>query len=206
MPKTNEENPLATAFISCSLRSDDRPFVEFVEKILRVHRIEPIGTVGLFSAAPTNPAEHMKKNIEQADFVVIVATKRYMQNDLKTGKQSNGLPEMVHVEAGMAYMANKPVVAFVEQGTDVGGFLPNVTQYITLTGEEADLASKWNLITSLIENTYDLVKKAKNHANGQAFLKILTGGLAVFGGIKLVQSLTSENKPKKKQNIKRKRR
>lgn len=127
---------VASAFVSCSLRKEDKPFVEFIERILIAHRIRVFGTVGLYSASPENVAVHMKENIPQSDFVVIVATPRYIQKDLKSGKITYGLSEMVHVEAGMAYMAEKPVIAFVKEGTEVGGFLPNVTQFIILNGQQ----------------------------------------------------------------------
>jgi hypothetical protein len=60
-------NHLAKAFVSCSLRAEDEPFIELVENILRNHNILPFGTVGKYSAAPENPAESMRKNIPEAD-------------------------------------------------------------------------------------------------------------------------------------------
>lgn len=204
MTENNQNNFIATAFLSCSLRQEDRPFIEYVERILIAHKIQPIGTVGLFSAAPTNTAEHMKKNIPLADFVVIVATPRYLQKDLKTGKLSYGLSEMVHVETGMAYMANKPVVVFVQEGTEVGSFLPNVTQYIVLNGRQDDLQLKWTLINSLIRNAYNIVRQIKEQDANKSFWNALTTGLAIFGGIKLAQALTTEDKPTRTTTTKRK--
>ena len=204
MTENNQTNFVATAFLSCSLRQEDRPFIEYIERILKSHRIKLIGTVGLFSASPTNTAEHMKKNIPLADFVVIVATPRYLQKDLKTGKLSYGLSEMVHVETGMAYMADKPVVVFVQEGTDVGSFLPNVTQYIILNGRQEDLQMKWGLINSLIRNAYNIVRQIKEQAANKSFWGALTTGLAIFGGIKLAEALTTEEKPKRKTTIRRK--
>lgn len=195
MSNTNADF-LATAFISCSLRDEDRDFVGYIEQILIEHRIKPIGTVGLFSAAPVNTAEHMKNNIPLADFVVIVATPRYIQRDLKTGKESFGLSEMVHVETGMAYMSNKPVVVFVQEGTNVGSFLPNVTQYVTLNGQPMDLDKKWGLINSLISNTYSIIRKIKDEAASKSFLNVLTAGLAIYGGFKLVQTISEPKKSK----------
>jgi hypothetical protein len=204
MTQNNQTNFVATAFLSCSLRTEDKQFVEYIERILVAHRIKPFGTVGLFSASPTNTAAHMKKNIPLADIVVIVATPRYLQKDLKTGKISYGLSEMIHVETGMAYMAGKPVVAFVQEGTDVGNFLPNVTQYIILNGQQADLSSKWSLINSLIRNAYGIVRQIKDQEANKSFWGALTTGLAIFGGIKIVESL-SDNKPKSRTTTKRKR-
>lgn len=197
---------LATAFVSCSLRTEDKPFIDFVEQILERHRIKPFGTVGRYSAAPINTAEHMKKNIPQADIVVIIATPRYFQKDLHTGQYSYGLSEMVHVETGMAYMANKPVVVFVQEGTHIGNFLPNITQYIVLNGHNIDLHNKWKLINSLLQNAYSLVKRIKEQESSKAFGSILKTGLAIWGGLTIADTLFSEEKPKRRRtNAKRKR-
>ncbi len=188
----------ATAFVSCSLRLEDQPFIEYVEKILKQNRIKPIGTVGKYSASPINPAEHMKQNIPFADMVVIIATPRYVQKDIQTGKISYGLPEMVHVETGMAYMSGKPVVVFVQEGTSVGNFLPNITQYITLNGNRTDLVNKWSLITSLLNNSQQIVKRLNEAKSSKEVGNLLKLGLAVVGGFTIVESLFTVDKPKKK--------
>jgi hypothetical protein len=105
---------------------------------------------------------------------------------------------MVHVETGMAYMADKPVVVFVQEGTEVGSFLPDVTQYIILNGRQEDLQLKWTLINSLIRNAYNIVRQIKEQAANKSFWSALTTGLAIFGGIKLAEALTSEEKPRRK--------
>ncbi len=140
-----------------------------------------------------NIAEHMRQNIPLVDFIVIVATPRYIQKDIKTGNKSLGLSEMVHVEAGMAYMAKKPVLAFVQEGTNGGNFLPNVTQYITLNGRNEDLKNKWELINDLIRNTFGIIQEIKKQVADKSFLNALTTGLAIFGGYKLFQSFNSDD-------------
>jgi hypothetical protein len=193
MQESSQKENIATAFISCSLRKDDRPFIDYIERILKLHKIEPIGTVGHYSAAPINTAEHMRNNIPTADFIVIVATPRYNQKDIGSGKKTQGIPEMLHVEAGMAYMAEKPVVVFVQKGTNVGNFLPSITQYITLNGQEEDLRSQWTLINSLIKNACDIVRQKKTETANKSFWNTLTAGLAIVGGISILNSLGSEN-------------
>ena len=116
------------AYVSCSLRQEDKPFVDFVESILRENGIEPFGTVGKYSAAPMNPTELMRENIALADITVIIATKRYEQKDILSGKVTYGPSEMIHAEVAMSFMANKPVVVIAQKGTDVGNFTPNFTQ------------------------------------------------------------------------------
>lgn len=192
MNQNDNNNFIATAFVSCSLREEDRGFVNYIEDILIQHKIKPIGTVGYHSASPTNTAESMKKNIPLADFIVIVATPRYVQKDIGTGKMSYGLSEMVHVEAGMAYMADKPVVVFVQEGTSVGNFLPNITQYITLNGQHEDLEKKWSLINSLIEGTYNIILKFKEQTASKSLQDFIKTGLMIYGGVKLVQSITKK--------------
>lgn len=204
MNKNNTNQFLATAFVSCSLREEDKTFIDLIERILIQHRIKPVGTVGKYSVSPINIADHMKRNIPLADILVIVATPRYLQKDLHTNEISYGLSESVHVEAGMAFMANKPVVVFVQEGTHVGNFLPNVTQFITLNGLQSDLENKWNVINSLINNTYAIVRKIKEQLSTKQFEKNVKTGLAIFGGIALLDSLFTEEPPKRRTTSKRK--
>lgn len=189
-----EKKYVARAFVSCSLRPEDEPFVNYVCQILDSHNIQPIGTVGKFSASPENPVSLMNKNIPLADFVVICATKRYLQKDLKTGAVSFGLSEMVHFETGMAVAHGKPVVVFVQEGTNVGNILPNITQYIVLNGQQEDFIAKKDLIFSLLNNAYLFVKEMKNDKSLKTVGKFLVGGLAVFGGIKLIQAIFKNKK------------
>jgi|SRR5690242_9816727 len=186
---TPNNNIQASAFISCSLRPEDKPFIEFVERILVAHNILPFGTVGRYAAAPENPAFSMRNNIAQADMVVIVATRRYFQLDMKTGLQSNGLSEMIHAESGMAFAFNKPVLVFVQEGTDVGCFLPNITQYITLTGDQNDLNEKWHIINSLLYNSTAIVQANRAQKNNSELGNVVKIGLALIGAGTLLNSL-----------------
>ena len=201
-----QDNYLATAFVSCSLREEDKPFNEFVEQILERHRIKTIGTVGRHSVAPINTAEHMKQNIPLADIVVIVATPRYFQKDMQTGQLSYGLSEMVHVEAGMAYMSGKPLVVFVQEGTDVGNFLPNITEYIILNGQNVDLTSKWGQINNLLNNAYNIVKKIRESKSSKEVGNLFVKGLAIAGGLTILDAMFSEDKPKRKRTTSTRRR
>lgn len=127
------------AFISCSLREEDKDFVNGIEKIVRSFKFEPFGTVGRHSIAPRNVAEHIKENIIKADIVVVAVTERYFQKDIKTNNEFVGFSEMLSVEMGMSYMADKPVIAFVKKGTDTGSFLSLITEYVVLKEPESDI-------------------------------------------------------------------
>lgn len=189
---TYQNHYIANAFVSCSLRNEDRWFIDLVANILYHYQIRPFGTVGLYDASTENPVQLMKKNIEQADFVVIVATKRYLTKDSSNGKISNMLSEMIHTEAGMAFANSKPVVVFVEEGTNVGNFLPQITQYITLDGTQNNLDSQTNLIMYLINNAYQKSEEIKRQKSWQALGRLVVGGLAIFGGLKLLDGNTDE--------------
>lgn len=195
---------IAKAFLSCSLRIEDKPFVEFVERILKAFKIEPFGTVGLFSAAPTNTAELMKRNIPSAELVVIVATPRYLQRDLKGKNETTAIPEMLHVESGMAFMTDKPIIVFSKEGTNVGSFIPNITQYITLSGKPLDTEQKWPLIASLLTNAYNIIRQNRDKEATNALWNGVRNGLAMVGiGAVIVEVLandgsSSKNKKRRK--------
>ncbi len=179
---------IAKAFVSCSLRPTDLPFVNLVANILRYYQIFPFGTVGLHEASTDNPTALMKKNIEESDFVVVVATKRYITKDNDSGKESNMLSEMIHTEAGIAFANSKPVVVFVEEGTNVGNFIPNITQYITLDGTQPNLDSQRNLIISLLNDAYQKSQEIKRKENWKGLGNFTLGILAVLGGLSLLEN------------------
>jgi hypothetical protein len=185
---TEQENN-RKAFVSCSLRHEDKTFVDFVESILLSNGIEPFGTVGRYSASPTNPVQLMKENIHLADIAVIIATPRYEQKDVSSGIIKHGPSEMIHSEAVMAYMANKPVVVIAKDGTDVGGFIPNITQFIILDGSLEDYYSKRLLLQSLLLNACEISRNAKDNEVSREFRDFIIKGLAVIGGAVILDSI-----------------
>lgn len=186
MTNTKDRKPLA--FISCSLRNEDRKSIEWVESVVRQLGFEPYGTVGRFDAAPASIPELMKENIKKSDCIIIVGTSRYFQEDVhckeRTGK---GISELIHVEVGMAFSENKPVLAFVFNDTNIGSFLPMITQYIRINAGENKLSyEKQNLIKQLFTNAYQLIQKnweKKNQTdlqNAGGFILKIIGGIAAF--------------------------
>lgn len=183
------QQPPAKAFVSCSLRDEDKGFIQYVEGILKQHGIDPSGTVGKYSASPEAVAESMRKNIPAADCVVIIATPRYLRRDLKTGLASLGLSEMVHVEAGIAFAFGKPIIVFVQKGTDIGSFLPGVTQYIELEGHPNELEAKLTLISDLLSNAIQFINRFKAQRTSTRFFRLALAFLAVYGALKLLAKL-----------------
>ena len=175
------------AFVSCSLRDEDQAFNSVVESILRERNIEPFGTVGKHFAAPEGVAESMRRNIPLADMVVIIATPRYLQQDLKSGKFSHGLSEMVHIETGMAFALKKPVVVFVQKGTNIGNFLPGITQYIELENETFDLNTKVDLIEKLLASAVTFIRKVREEQNFSLWAKVILWAFAIYGFYKVIK-------------------
>ena len=134
----------------------------------------------------------MNKNIKNVDFVVICATPRYIQKDIRSGDVSLGLSEMIHVETGMAIAHGKPVITFIQEGTNIGNVLPNITQYITLNGSKEDFMSKRKLIFSIFNSAFEFVKKVSDENTIKEVKNWTIGGLAVIGGISLLDFLFGE--------------
>lgn len=148
------------AFISCSLREEDQQFNNWIIRIAERFGFQPFGTVGKYSAEPKPVYQLMKENIEQADCVILIATPRYIQQDIHyrdiTGKS---ISEMLHIETGMALMAGKPILVFAQNGTDVGNFLPSVVQYIILDPFKSnDINAKWPLIGNYFRSAFAMIE------------------------------------------------
>lgn len=189
----NNNEYVATAFLSCSLRPEDIPFVDYVARILKAHKINPVGTIGKYYSAPENPVESMTKKIEEYDFLVVAATPRYLSKDIQNKKKSISISEQLHAEAGIAKGLNKPVIAFIQGDTNPGNFISQITQYIILDGTLEDYNKKKNLIYSLIDNTFKKVQELKGNKNLKTIGNIVIGGLAIYGTIKLLQKLFGDN-------------
>ncbi len=71
------------------------------------------------------PPEKVADLIRGCDAVVAVLTRR----DKVEGRDAWRPPEWVQNEIGMAYQEGRPVAAFVEDGVDLEGLAPLVTQY-----------------------------------------------------------------------------
>lgn len=169
-------------FISCSLREQDKFFVDIIEDIVRKKKFLPFGTVGLYVNASEPVSVTMVKEIKKADCLVIVATPRYEQQDIHNlGNTNNALSEMIQVEAGMASVQKIPIIVFVQKGTYVGTFISLSTQYIEIDLEnyKESINSKLKLIDSLfdralkqIENKWMTEVQNKNKEGVNALLKI----------------------------------
>lgn len=183
------------AFISCSLRPEDKQFIDYIIRVVDHFGFQPFGTVGKYIAEPKPIWQSMKENIANADCVVLAATPRYIQQDIHN-KNNNGhsISEMLHVEVGMAIMAEKPILVFVQEGTNIGNFLPAHVQYITLNLQNRlDLNAKWPLIIAYFQSAMGIIKQQWKKDNKPDYMGLFTGILAFIGGVKVLDYLFSDD-------------
>lgn len=177
------------AFISCSVRPEDQAFNKAVERVVKRYGFEPTGTVGLHVNYAEPIPVSMEKEIEVCDILVVAASPRYLQSEIKSDtKPSYAIPEMLHVESAMAYKAKKPIVAFVQQGVNVGGFLPHITQYFTVDSKTYKVHSKRQL-KPFFNDLHVRVEKSIKGKDKESFGWFTIFGLAAIGLYTVVKNL-----------------
>ena len=102
-----------SAFISTSIRPQDKSFCDKVEKEVRKRGIRPFGTVGLHHVSPEPIVKSIHDNIQKADLVVVCLTPRYNTKDIHNNKLGHSGSEAVQNEIGIAVGMQKPIIAFV---------------------------------------------------------------------------------------------
>lgn len=115
----------------------------------------------MYDAAPQPIWQHMRDGVQAADCMVIAATPRYAQQDVHDQRKTQrGVTEMIQVELGMAVMADRPVLAFVLEGTDVGAFLPQRTQYVELRPNDQDhLSTQLPIIANYFRSAFAMIQE-----------------------------------------------
>jgi hypothetical protein len=126
------------AFLSCSLREQDSPFVENVITLAESHGFLPQGTIGKFTQSPSPLMEDIEEEIQQYDCLIMAATPRYLQEDIHKKTQNKSISEILYVESTIAYVYDKPVLIFVQEDTHIPYFLEGITQYIILPKDGLD--------------------------------------------------------------------
>lgn len=183
-----EQERRPRAFISCSLRKEDKAFVELVVAIVRRFGFHPTGTVGKYAAAPKPVWQQMRDGIQSADCIVLAATPRYVQQDIQDKKTTKkGISEMLHTEVGMAVAMDRPVLAFVLEGTSVGSFLPQAVQYIELRpDDQEDLQTQWPLIANYFRSALAMIQERWRREKRDDLLKLVGTVLGIIGAATVI--------------------
>jgi len=184
------------AFISCSLRDQDKYVVNWVENFARQFGFEPFGTVGRHDVSPVPIPELIQQNIHSSDCIIIVGTTRYLQEDVHyKQKTGHGISELIHVEIGMAYAQKKPVIAFAFDEVDIGAFLPKITQYIKIDTRQKVLTSEQKqCIEKLFMNTFLQIKTNWEEQNKKDLQNLGGGILKITGVIALISLFFGEDR------------
>lgn len=176
------------AFISCSLRNEDKDFVDLVINITKDLGFDPFGTVGKYEASPKPLWQQMRDGIRNADCIVMALTPRYIQEDVhdrtKTGQS---VSEMLHFELGMAVYKGIPVIAIASDEKVYGKILPSMVSIVVINiNDQSDFYAKWPLIQIYFKNAMKIIAKKWKELNKTENLKHLKNILAFIGAATLV--------------------
>jgi len=131
---------LTQAFVATSLRDEDSAVRDWFCDILRSLGIEP--HVGDEPDTKSIPEKILLEIGERPAFVALL-TKRHQMSD-----GSWRPPEWIQNEIGIAYSKQRRIAAFVEEGVDVEGILPQITTYVRF--DRMKLLESMPKITTLV--------------------------------------------------------
>ncbi len=174
------------AFLSCSIRPQDRYWVDFVrEKVLRPNGIGCC-TVGVDVSAPQPPLDTMREWIEKSDCVVAIATARFEARDIQCPQDKLLLlPYAVDEELLMGWLSGKPLVVFKAEGLSATGILgAQKTTWIQFDPSDSlslRRQSTHPLIISMLRNLLRELKQRKRMEITRRVLDWGAKGLALLG-------------------------
>jgi hypothetical protein len=89
-------------------------------------------------------------------------------------------------------MADRPVLAFVQKGTNVGGFLPSLVQYIEIDpSDQSDIKTKWPAMANYFRSGLAMIQERWAKENRQNLLKGIGVVLGIIGGATVMDSIFS---------------
>lgn len=183
------------AFLSCSLRKEDKEFIDTIEQITINLGFEPFGTVGKYNAAPEPLWMQMRDGIKKADCIVMALTPRYIQQDVHDKKSTGqSISEMLHFELGMAIYKGIPVIAIASDEKVFGKLLPTMVSVITINPkDDIDFSLKWPLIQNYYKKAMTIIvdkwKKADKKelvAQGKNILAFIGAATLIYLAFKLL--------------------
>ncbi len=162
-----------------------------MERIVLANGFEPFGTVGKYAASPQPPTQTMRDNVATADCIVIAATPRYWQRDVSSGGAARqAVSEMLVAEAAMAFFGRKPVMVFIQAGTDAGRFLPSITQYVEVDPfSQEHINAQWPLIQSYFRNATAVIAANWGEQRRKNTWDAVVATLAIIGACAAVYAL-----------------
>lgn len=119
-------------FFSRSLDEKINPFTKGIKVFLRdTFKFRYMCTVGLTYVEDESMLKSIIKEIEKSDIVICCFTKDIKREDNKFISKPS-----VYMEYSIAKAFGKPVISFVEKGTEINSMVNASTQYITISRNE----------------------------------------------------------------------
>jgi hypothetical protein len=113
-------HPSYTAFISYSSRKEDIPIVEQIITMIELWGFQSLRVgIDVFSEDPTRIPDDIKNQIERCDAFIGIVTPRDYSNQEKRFKTFPWL----HVESGVAFQSDKPLLFIVDERIRPEGLL-----------------------------------------------------------------------------------
>jgi hypothetical protein len=104
------------AFLSCSFLPEDRPVVDFFQRLIKSFDFEPV----IYDyQEPGRIPERVKQHIGECECLIALATRR----EKTKGSGEWSYPAWVHDEILLAHDLNKPIAIFVEEGVSIEGLI-----------------------------------------------------------------------------------
>lgn len=112
-----------SAFLAVSFREEDSKIREWFKET-----VEALGITAITAEEPQSGTipEKIKNLIKESDALIGVMTKR----DQIQGTQKFRPPSWIHDEIGIAFGANRKIAVFVEEGVEIDGLPPMITEYV----------------------------------------------------------------------------
>ncbi|MFH1860842.1 MAG: hypothetical protein ABH870_07540 [bacterium] len=180
--------PMHTAFISFSSREEDVPVVEQIVKMMGLWGFETkrIG-IDVFSEDPWKIPENITEQINKADAFIGIVTPRDYNFQEKRLKAF----EWFHLESGMAFKSDKPMLFIIDERLKPEGLLgyPNFPKvFYTPT--------KLDVLEHRLAVTMPGFRESITKKNQERFFKGLANAGLILGGIWLAGKFTGEKECK----------
>ncbi|MFH1097612.1 MAG: hypothetical protein ABH886_06505 [Candidatus Desantisbacteria bacterium] len=176
--------PIHTAFVSFSSREEDRPVVEQIIKMMGLwgFKAKRIG-IDVFSEDPCKIPEDIRKQIDESDVFIGIVTPRDYNFQEKRLKAF----EWFHLEAGMAFKSDKPMLFIIDERLKPEGLLgyPNFPK-VFYAPTKLDVLE--HRLTVTMPGFRELIAEKKQ----ERFFKGLANAGLILGGIWLAGKIIGE--------------
>ncbi len=180
--------PFYKVFISRGINIEDMTIGNPIAEIIKEWGFETI-TVGIeIKVTDDQVLQKIKEEISRSDALIAIATPRYM--DTLTGFWKT--LEWLHGEVGIAFGIDKPLLILKDKGVSLGGlpsYIAEMKQAPIIEFDPYNIDELRINLSIIMPGFRGLIKDKKAQEFWDAFGKILIGGSAIYGGIKIINGI-----------------